>query len=148
MHIRYRCRDPLCRAWNQATVITDTLIPTCATCGKPARIDAVPSLAVAGPITQCVVCGGREFFSRKNFPQRFGLGLVIVFGLIASIYYYFENIPATFATLGSLVVIDGVIYLLVGKVTVCYRCRAEYRGVAYNPEHLGFDLAASEKYDP
>jgi len=33
-------------------------------------------------------------------------------------------------------------------VTVCYRCRAEYRGNAYNPGHAGFDLATSEKYNP
>lgn len=72
--------------------------------------------------------------------------MVVVFGLIASVFYFFENIIATFATLGLLVAIDAAIYLFVGKVTVCYKCRAEYRGLAYNPEHEPFDLATSEKY--
>ena len=72
--------------------------------------------------------------------------MVIVFGLVASVFYYFENVVATFAILASLVVIDAAIYLFVGKVTVCYKCRAEYRGLAYNPHHEAFDLATSEKY--
>ncbi len=53
---------------------------------------------------------------------------------------------ATFAVLAALVVIDAARYLLVGKVTVCYSCRAEYSNTAYNPKHQGFDLATSEKY--
>jgi hypothetical protein len=99
------------------------------------------------PIDRCVVCGGQEFFIRKDFPQRLGLALVVVCALVASVFYYYENIPATFAALGTLVVVDTVIYFFVGKVTVCYKCRAEYRGLAYNPDHQGFDLATSEKYE-
>lgn len=101
----------------------------------------------AGRVESCPVCHGTEFFIRKDFPQRLGLLMVVVFGLIASVFYYFQNIVATFSTLGSLVVVDALIYLFVGRVTVCYRCRAEFRGVAYNPDHGGFDLATSEKYD-
>ncbi len=36
-------------------------------------------------------------------------------------------------------------YLVVPKITVCYRCRAEFRGPV-NPEHGGFELAVGEKY--
>jgi hypothetical protein len=94
------------------------------------------------------VCGGKEFFIRKDFPQRVGLAVVVVFGLIATIFYYQRSIVASFATLAAAVVIDALIYFFVGRVTVCYRCRAEYRNVAYNPDHEGFDLATSEKYAP
>jgi hypothetical protein len=31
-------------------------------------------------------------------------------------------------------------------VTVCYRCREEFRDVALNPQHEGFELAVAEKY--
>ena len=72
--------------------------------------------------------------------------LVVIFGLVASVFYYYQNVPATFATLFSLVLVDAAIYFFVGKVTVCYRCRAEYRGLAYNPDHEGFDRATAEKY--
>jgi rRNA maturation protein Nop10 len=100
----------------------------------------------AGVVKRCAACPGREFFIRKDFPQKLGMLLVVIFGMIATYFYAEQRVGLTFATLGSLVVIDAIIYFFVGKVTVCYRCRAEYRGVAYNPDHAGFDLATSEKY--
>jgi hypothetical protein len=104
-------------------------------------------LAAGGRLSACALCGGREFFNRKDFPQRLGLALVILFGLAATVSYYHREVLATFATLASLVVIDALIYLFVGRVTVCYKCRAEYRGLAGRPDHGGFDLATSEKYN-
>lgn len=100
----------------------------------------------SGMVTRCAACPGREFFIRKDFPQKFGMVLVVIFGLVATYFYAEQRVGLTFATLGALVVIDAIIFFFVGKVTVCYRCRAEYRGVAYNPDHAGFDLATSEKY--
>ena len=43
-------------------------------------------------------------------------------------------------------VIDAALYLFVPKITVCYRCRAEFRDVPINPDHSGFELATGEKY--
>jgi hypothetical protein len=108
---------------------------------------AVTMDETACELSSCPVCSGREFFVRKDFPQRAGLMLVFVFGIAATIFYYKQNIVATFATLFLLVIIDAFIYFFVGKVSVCYKCRAEFRNIAYNPEHGGFDLATSEKYD-
>ena len=73
--------------------------------------------------------------------------MVVIFGLIASVFYYREQIVATFATLFALVAVDAVIFMFVGKVSVCYKCRAEFRQAAYNPDHGGFDLVTSEKYE-
>jgi hypothetical protein len=42
-------------------------------------------------------------------------------------------------------VIDAVLYAFVGNVTVCYRCRTEFRGPV-NPRHHGFELAVGEKH--
>ena len=42
--------------------------------------------------------------------------------------------------------IDALLYLFVPKITVCYRCRAEYRHLPINPRHEGFELAIAEKY--
>lgn len=120
----------------------------CSRCGAAARVEVDEALAGQGDVRRCAECGGTEFFVRKDFPQKLGLALVILFGAVASVFYFFENIPATFGTLASLVLVDAAIYFFVGRVTVCYRCRAEYRGVVYNPDHHGFDLATSEKYDP
>jgi hypothetical protein len=39
-----------------------------------------------------------------------------------------------------------VLYAIVPRITVCYRCRAEFRDVPINPEHEGYELAVGEKY--
>lgn len=136
---RARCRIPLDRA--------GPIDAHCTVCKQPIAITVPAEFDAGRGITQCACCPGREFFIRKDFPQRLGMLLVVVFGLVATCFYFARNVPMTFAVLGSLVVVDAVIYLFVGKVTVCYRCRAEYRGFAYNPDHEGFDLATSEKYE-
>ena len=119
----------------------------CPGCGRAVELSLDATLAEQGRVTRCAACDGVEFFVRKDFPQKLGLALVVVFGLIATVFYSYKMVPAAFATLAALVVVDAIIFLFVGRVTVCYRCRAEYRGVAYDPDVEGFDLATSEKYD-
>jgi hypothetical protein len=41
---------------------------------------------------------------------------------------------------------DGLLYLWVKDVIVCYRCHAHYRGVQPNPDHKPFELAIQERY--
>jgi hypothetical protein len=99
------------------------------------------------PLTTCPHCGCRDFFVRKDFPQKVGLAVVVV----AAVAFVVLAVRRTTMYLGVLVllaafVVDAVLYFFVPKVTVCYRCRAEFRGLAVNPEHEGFELAVGEKY--
>jgi hypothetical protein len=95
----------------------------------------------------CPACGCRDLFIRKDFPQKLGLGIVVAAGLSFLILAASRRGFALGAMilLGA-VVIDLVLYALVGKVTVCYRCRREFRDAPINPEHEGFELATAEKY--
>jgi len=144
--VRYRCRRDGCRAPQTLDLEAGVREPTCERCGATFALQTDDGVAAAEPLQRCVICGGREFFLRRDFPQRLGLALVVLCALVASVFYYLENIPATFGTLAALVIVDAIICLFVGKVVVCYRCRAEYRGLAYNPRHDPFDLATAEKY--
>jgi hypothetical protein len=98
-----------------------------------------------GIIEHCVVCGCNELFIRKDFPQRLGLAIVVVFGA-AAVYCFRYSVLMAWAALGAAVLLDLLIYALLGRVTTCYACRAEYRKCPLNPAHEGFDLATSEKY--
>src|SRR5688572_23203885 len=98
-------------------------------------------------VTQCPRCGCGELFIRNDFPQKVGIAVVIVaavaFLILASSRQGFD--------LGRLVLlaaaaVDFVLYALVPKITVCYRCRAEFPDVPLNPEHGGYELAVGEKY--
>lgn len=96
-------------------------------------------------VDRCPLCGCRELFIRRDFPQKLGL-LIVVCAALLSVFTYRANIMVSWAILGTAVGVDLIIYTLVGTVTACYACRAEFRKVAPNPEHEGFDLARSEKY--
>ena len=99
------------------------------------------------PLDRCPQCGCRDLFIRKDFPQKLGLAVVIVaaaaFLWLASSrrYFYLGAI-----VLLAAVVIDAALYAFVPKITVCYKCRAEFRDAPISPEHHGFELAVAEKY--
>ena len=96
-------------------------------------------------IDRCAVCGCHELFIRKDFPQALGFAIVVVFGL-AAIYYFRISVVIAWSILAAAVLLDLMIYAVIGKVTTCYNCRAGYRKCNLSAEHEGFDLATSEKY--
>jgi len=98
-------------------------------------------------LTQCPKCGCKDLFIRKDFPQTLGLSIVVVaavaFLILASsrAHFYLGVLVLVTAAL-----IDAVMYWFVPRITVCYRCRAEFRDVPVNPDHEGYELAVGEKY--
>jgi hypothetical protein len=98
-------------------------------------------------LQQCPNCGCRDLFIRKDFPQKLGLAIVVVAALTflvlaSSRQYFYLGVIVLIAA----AVIDAALYWFVPKITVCYRCRAEFRDVPVNPEHEGYELAVGEKY--
>ena len=128
MQIRFDCPTDGCVAIIQYEPL-ERSGPTmqCPRCRVDHPITISDSIRSKNMVDRCGVCSGRELFIRKDFPRALGLGIVL-------------------AVLASGVVLDFVIYLIVGRVTACYACRAEYRKCSLNPAHEGFDLAVSEKY--
>jgi hypothetical protein len=98
------------------------------------------------PLEMCPRCGCRDLFVRKDFSQKVGLAIVIVAGVL---FLALAARATTFRwgvwVLIAAVVLDAILYLFVPKVTTCYKCRADFRGVI-NPKHGGFELAVGEKY--
>jgi hypothetical protein len=98
-------------------------------------------------VTICPHCGCREFFVRKDFPQKLGLSLVIA---AAILFLILAARPSTFyigvCVLLAVTLIDAVLYFFVGRVTTCYKCRADFRDHPINPAHGPFELAVAEKY--
>ena len=117
----------------------------CPRCHARHRIEMGDGQRQPHELSHCVVCGCKEMFVRKDFPQRLGLFIVAAAGLVS--FATLESHPSiAYGVLLLAVLIDVVLYALTGRVTSCYACRAEYRGAGLNPAHQGFDLATSEKY--
>ena len=98
-------------------------------------------------LTQCPGCGCRDLFIRKDFPQKLGLAIVVVAAIaFLALAAKRETFYLGVWVLVIAAAIDAILYAIVPKVTVCYRCRAEFRDRPINPEHEGFELAVGEKY--
>lgn len=146
MQIRFHCPTEGCVAIIEYMPLESSgPTMTCPRCGTAHAIHLSDSIRNQHVVDHCAICRGTEMFVRKDFPQRLGLFIVVVFGL-ASIYFFRQSVLVAWAILATAVLIDVVIYAFIGKATTCYACRAEYRGNRLNPAHEGFDLATSEKH--
>jgi hypothetical protein len=99
------------------------------------------------PLETCPECGCADLFVRKDFPQKLGLSIVI----LATLAFLLLAATRRWFWLGAVVLlvaagVDALLYLVVGRITVCYRCRAEFRSAPINPGHAGFELSIAEKY--
>jgi len=101
-----------------------------------------------GFLRHCPVCGCRELFVRKDFPQVTGFLIVVFAAILASIFFGYGMHYEMWVVLGVVAIIDGVIYLFSGRCLVCYRCRSEFRKLPISPKQPGWDLAIGEKYRP
>ena len=146
MQVRFHCPTETCVAiieYEPLEESGETL--ECPRCHVPHPMTITQAMKKEGRVDQCAVCGGRELFIRKDFPQLLGFAIVVLFGA-AAIYYFTINVLIAWSILASAILLDLAIYFCIGKVTACYACRAEYRKCKLDPEHKGFDLATSEKY--
>jgi hypothetical protein len=99
-----------------------------------------------GNLPACAVCGNPELYKKKDFPHGLGLAVLTV-ACLASIITYAYYLPGwTWAILIGSAAFDGLLYLVVGDVIVCYRCGAQFRGYPTDPAHRPFDLGIAERY--
>lgn len=99
-----------------------------------------------GQLSACPLCGTKEMYVQKDFPHGVGLA-VLAAGFTASTLFwlYYHYVHALLVLVGTALV-DAVLYLLIGNATVCYRCRAVFRGVQANPEHGPWDIEVAERF--
>ena len=108
---------------------------------------SLPAGAVEGQrVRRCLVCPSHDLYVRKDFPQRVGV-LLVGLGIVgSSIAWYYAHLGWTFGILFATALADLLLFTLVGNALMCYRCGAQYRGVAEMESHGHFDLETHEKY--
>ena len=117
-------------------------------CGLRNRPQPSASLLAAGPIDRCPQCENLYLYTRTDFPQQLGCAAVTATIALSSMAYALWDVPAAIAVLALASVADFALYHRLSEVTVCYRCHAELRGFAPNPEHGPFDIHRAEEYQP
>ena len=142
MNVTFAC--PHCDQSARVDVQAGMAALECPSCKKNIK---TPTDAFQGAeLGRCLVCPSRDLFVRKDFPQRLGVGLVIL-GIVGSSIAWAYSLPlVTFAVLFATALADLVLYLIVPDALMCYRCGAQYRMAEGMERHGAFDLETHERY--
>ncbi len=106
----------------------------------------LPDPAKDNALHSCRICGNSELYKKKDFPHWLGLTILTVACLGSIVPYWLYHQWWTWAILIGSAAIDGLLYLWVGDVVVCYRCHAHYRRFPPNAGHQPFELGLAERY--
>ncbi len=140
MQIRFLC--PECDTWNT----TEQVDAGSWSCGNCNAVIAAARPTAQKDLSACRRCGNGELYVQKDFPHWLGMSILVA-ACLASVWTYARMwIVATWAILIGSAALDVVLYLIMGNVTVCYRCRTQHRGFAANSAHAPFELAVAERY--
>lgn len=94
----------------------------------------------------CAICANEELYKKKDFPHWLGMTILIAACLASVVTYWLRHQWWTWVILIGSAVFDGVLFLLVGDVSVCYRCGAHHRDLPADTDHPPFELSIAERY--
>jgi hypothetical protein len=140
MNVTFRC--PHCDQLARVEVEADGRELGCPHC----RVKWPLSHGSAERVSHCLLCSSTELFVRKDFSQPLGIAIVVIGFVASSIFWYWRMPLWTYAVLFGTALIDVILYLTMGDLLECYRCRAQYRNVQSLGDHPSFDLETHEKH--
>jgi hypothetical protein len=142
MNVTYSC--PSCHGAVREAFDDSTAALACPHCAQQIKL---PEGAVDGSrLRRCLACPSQDLYVRKDFPQRLGVLLVVVGIVGSSIAWHYAHLAWTFGILFATALADLLLFAVVGNALMCYRCGAQYRGVAEQDAHGPFNLETHEKH--
>jgi len=117
-----------------------------AACPHCDHLVALQPIPTDESLARCVVCENAQLYRKKDFPHGLGLTILTLACLGSAISYYLYPQWLTWTILIGTAVFDGLLYLWVGDVVVCYRCNAHYRGAKQCDVAKPFELGTGERY--
>ncbi|MGE5243435.1 MAG: hypothetical protein ACM3SQ_04335 [Betaproteobacteria bacterium] len=115
----------------------------CGRCGRDIPIAVTDAERADRAVDACPVCGGGDFYTRKDFDPKVGLTVVVVGAAVSAGFYWFGRDLIAYGILAGAVLLDLVVYGRLKELTVCYRCHAEFRG-GYERTAPAFDLHTAD----
>ena len=115
----------------------------CGGCGREMALSFSGALRADLKVDVCPVCGGSDFYLRKDFDPKVGLTVVIIGASISAGFYWFGRDLIAYSILAAAALVDLLVYSRLGDVTVCYRCHSEFRG-RYQRTAPHFDLHTAD----
>lgn len=115
----------------------------CGACGREIALAWSDAVRADRVVDACPLCGGRDFYIRKDFNPKLGLTVVIIGALISGVFYWYGRDIIAYGILAAAALIDLIVYGRLKDVTVCYRCHTEFRG-SYERRAPAFDLHTAD----
>jgi hypothetical protein len=141
MHILARC--PACDAGLPVRGDERAAAIRCGRCGREIPLTISDALRLDAGVDCCPVCGGADFYARKDFDPKVGLTVVIIGAVVSGAFYWFGRDLVAYGILAGAVLIDLIVYGRLKDLTVCYRCHTEFRG-PYPRTAPAFDLHTAD----
>ena len=142
MQVTYHC--PSCQHANQASLSGESEKLVCGNCTWNRALPADPQQRTHP--TACLVCGCRDLWRQKNFPQQLGVAVVLLAFVLSTIAYARYQYLWSLGVLMVAAAIDMLLFALMPDVLVCYRCAARYLKFDPAGETPHFNLETAEKH--
>lgn len=144
MHITIFCSS--CFAGAEFDPAVAETSQTCRGCGKLVTFAFSERMKNENVIDVCGYCSNRAFYVEKDFNRNLGWLLILV--TVGLFTYVATTVWARWAVLVlvGVTMLDAVVYFFVPSRTICYRCQAEYRRFAPNPEHQPYEHKVAARY--
>jgi hypothetical protein len=94
----------------------------------------------------CSICGNEEMYKKKAFPHWLGLSILVGACTAFLVLNALREYVWAWAFLLGSALVDGLLYLLVGDLVVCYRCGAQHSCRSAGARHHPFELVIGERY--
>jgi hypothetical protein len=144
MQVTIKC--PKCDAALPIAAAGAPIRIACGRCQLQIELSVTDALQNDSDVDRCPLCGGGDFYLRKDFDPKLGVAVVVLGALVSAGFYWFGMDLMAYGVLASAVLIDVIVYDRLGDVTVCYRCHSEFRG-AYRRTAAAFDLHLADEFE-
>lgn len=132
-----------CYRWDERRLAELPVEHECRRCGRRQSLSVEGRLTEAGAVKMCLACGCGHLYVEKDFNATLGCLIIVT---TAALFLIFSTYQAALLFLLGAALVDFVVYILVGKRAICYRCLAEYRGFPMHPEHGPYELGIASRF--
>jgi hypothetical protein len=119
----------------------------CPVCAKLIRLHITERMRRDNQVDRCAICDCKVYV-QKDFNRTLGVSIFAAGALLFLLCAWKNRLVEGTLVWAVFVVADGLLYKFLPNVTICYKCYAQYRDCAANPDNQAFELGLAEKYDP
>jgi len=143
--IRFLC--PHCKRELEFSDLSQDESP-CPLCEQPIALHITERMRRDNQVDRCAVCEGGKVYVQKDFNRPLGVSIFVVGAVLFLLCAWKNRLIEGTLVWAAFALADALLYKFLPDVTICYKCYAQYRNVALNPENEPFELGLAEKYDP